>query len=397
VANLPVIPIYDQTLLRIDKALEEKKALEKARHYLGFSIIGDPCWRKLFYYYRHAENEKITADDGTRSMEDEAKYIKKIADRIKRIEDGYAQEKTMADRLRLLPFIELHTTKKNSNEQISFSLLLDHFQGHCDGVIKGILEAPQTYHIWEHKSVNIDKFNALKKIRDKFGEKKALQEWDEEYYAQAQIYMHCAQLTRHYLTVSTPGGRDYISIRTEYNAQIAENIIEKAKTIIHNNWNIPAKLSEKREFYKCTWCKYKEICHDNKFPLVNCRTCRYREPVKDGNFYCSKYENILLDKLQIEGGCDYHVYNPALISATLIKHIEDGCLYKYKDIIFANIHKYGFPVGDESIDYIYTSYDLREKIKNINNFKKESTLVQKKFDGEILNTPKAWDNLSKTF
>jgi hypothetical protein len=141
------IPIFDRTLLEIDKALEEKKAKENPRHYMGMSQIGEECWRKLYYGFRNAEYKAWGASS------------------IKATEDGFAQEIVMAERLRMLPYIELHTLDEKTGNQIAFSLLLDHFRGHCDGIIKGIIESPQTWHIWEHKSVNADKFAKLLKLR----------------------------------------------------------------------------------------------------------------------------------------------------------------------------------------------------------------------------------------
>ena len=105
------IQIFDRTLSEIDKALEKKQSEEPPRKYLGMSQIGHDCWRNLFYSYRYAEKRIISASG------------------IKAIEDGYTQEKIMAERLRLLPNIELHTTDpENPEEQIAFNLLLGHFR-----------------------------------------------------------------------------------------------------------------------------------------------------------------------------------------------------------------------------------------------------------------------------
>ena len=209
------LPEFDVTLKAVDKALEDcnveysyPKVIiseNKPRKYLGMSQIGDPCWRKLYYSYRYAEKRIISVAG------------------IKAIQDGFIQESVMATRLRLLPEIEL-ITEKEDNKQIESNLLLGHFLGHLDGEIKGILEAPKTWHVWEHKSVNEKKYNELLKIREENGEKETLKKWDIIYYDQAQIYMHTQQKTRHFLTVSTPGSRAYASIRTDYNKKYAENL-----------------------------------------------------------------------------------------------------------------------------------------------------------------------------
>lgn len=365
------IQIYDRTLAEVDKALEAEQAKEKSRNYLGMSQIGDECWRKLFYSFRKAAKRVIPASN------------------LRAIQDGYIQEPVMAARLQMLPNIELHTVDpKNPEEQISFSLLLDHFKGHCDGMIKGILEAPQTWHVWEHKSVNQTKYNKLKSIREKKGEKLALKEWDIVYYDQAIIYMHESKTERHYLTVTTPGGRDYLSVRTEYNKKYAEGIITKAKVIIFDNWILPARLSNKREFFKCGWCDYQGICHDGKFADINCKTCRYSESIKDGETKCTLPENH--DKtLENFNSCDNHLYNPALISAKFIEHQKDCCIYEIDKIKFANCILTGFPEVQGGLNNIYTSQQLKNEVKFINNIKGDVPTLSE--NPKIQITKKAWE------
>lgn len=375
-AKIPEVKI-DQTLQDVDKALEDKKKLEAPRNYLGMSQIGHECWRHLFYSFRNAATREISATG------------------IRNIEDGFAQEDIMAERLRLLPYIELHTHDPAAGDkQIGYRLLLDHFSGHLDGMIKGIKEASLTWHVWENKAVNEKKFNKLITLKSK-DEKKALQEWDEIYFAQAQIYMHCSQSARHYLNVQTPGGREYMSCRTDYNKQVAEGIIEKAKGIIFDNWNIPTRLSDKREFYKCKWCEFSGICHDGDFPLVHCKTCRYSEPVKDGERKCLD-KNEIINNLSLNiGNCRNHIYNPALVPAICIEQQQDCCIYKITDFKFANVPLSALPDLKDNIDGFFSSKELLEKIKNVNNLSKESVAVRKSVDGEIINNgKKAWD---KTF
>lgn len=364
----------DLTLMAIDMILEEKQALESERNYLGMSQIGEECWRKLFYSFRGATKRKISASG------------------IKAIQDGFLQEDIMAERLRLLPFIELITVVENG-EQIGFSLVKDHFRGHADGMIKGIKEAPKSWHVWENKAVNETKFKKLISLKNELSEKLALVEWDIIYYAQAQIYMYCAKVERHYLTVETPGGRDAVSCRTEIDSKYVQGIIEKATIIITDNWNIPAKLSENREFYKCKWCEFSGICHDGDIPLLNCKTCRYSEPIEGGERICNLNETILQpEKYSI--GCSKHIYNPALLPARLIEQQADGCIYETNNgFKFANMSLSGLPELKGELDEIFTSKDLVEKIKNVNNLTKKSVEIQKSFNGEFQSKEKkAWNS-----
>lgn len=352
-AKIPEQQIFDQTITEIKKILEQENAAEPPRNYLGMSQIGDECHRKVFYSFRNAAKKVFPASG------------------VMAVQDGFIQEDLTAFRLRKVPGIELHTTNNgtfsntigsqivkdfDSKNQIGFQLLLGHFRGHCDGVILGILEAPKTWHVWEHKSVNEKKFAELVKLRDA-DEKSALGKWDVTYYAQAQIYMHQLEMTRHFLTVTTPGGRDIISVRTEFSRKYAESIIAKAQSIIFDNWTIPARLSDKREFYKCKWCEFQLICHDNHFPLVHCKTCRYSEPVKDGERKCLAKDTIITADV-MHTGCKQHIYNPALMPVELIEHQDDGCLYRVGKIIFSNTISSGFPDFDKPCDAMYTSEQI---------------------------------------
>lgn len=369
----------NQTLSEIDKALELQQQLERPRNYLGMSIIGHECWRKLFYDFRGVCKRKISASS------------------IRAINDGFKQEDIMAERLRMLPYIELHTCDTNNpTQQIAVEGLLSHFRGHLDGVIKGLKEAPTTYHVWENKAVNQKKFDLLNKLKIEKGEKEALYHWDQIYYAQAQCYCHFTGLERHFLTVETPGGREYTSVRTNYNRKYAEMIIDKARQIIFENFSIPEKISEKREFYLCNFCDYKSICHDGEVPDINCKTCRYRDPIDEGKSKCLATDTIIEETL-LNVGCVSHIYNPALMpECKLVEHQSDGCIYHIpeKNFYFANTNITGFPDVKGQLDAIFTSKQLKEEIKNINNLGIATAKIQKAFIGEISPKAKPWDSLS---
>lgn len=285
----------DMTLRAMSEEIIKRSA-KKPRNYLGMSEIGESCWRMLWYRFRNVIDETLTLKS------------------ILAIEDGYKQENIMAERLRLVPGIKLDTVDPETGEQFGVKFLGGHFAGHLDGIISGILESPKTPHIWENKAVNEKKFEALKKLILFEGEKQALALWDEIYYSQAVIYMKAFKFTRHYMTVESPGGRDYTSCRTESNPKIATALIAKAEAIIKAD-RPPQRLSENRSFYKCGWCRMKEICFDNKIPAVNCRTCAFSESViddKSGNASWKCYKK----KIEFIGQgrvCDEHLFLNTLV------------------------------------------------------------------------------------
>ena len=176
----------DATLDAIDKAMESNQENRKQNGRLFFSQIAWDCERKNHYARNDFPREPFTART------------------LKMFECGIIAEDLMAKRLRLLPQIELYTLDEDG-KQFKFSDFDDRFSGRIDGAVRGLIEAPKTWHCWEHKSS--EKIDALIKAKEKYGPKKALEAWNYSYYATAVLYMHYGQFERHFLTVSTPGGR----------------------------------------------------------------------------------------------------------------------------------------------------------------------------------------------
>jgi hypothetical protein len=124
----------DLTLLAMHKAVEQREAAKPPRTYLGASSIGDSCDRKLWYGLQGTPREPIKWQG------------------LYAIEDGHRTEDLVAERLRLVPGIELWTHKLDGS-QFSFEDFGGRFKGHIDGVIRGLLQAPKVLHIWENKVV----------------------------------------------------------------------------------------------------------------------------------------------------------------------------------------------------------------------------------------------------
>lgn len=235
--------IGDPTLAAIDREMERRASLEPRRSYLGASAIGEPCERKLWYSIR---------PDVPRRPFDAAS--------LKRFEDGHHGEAVMAGRLRTVTGVELWTLDDRNGGQIGGTLYDGRFGWHVDGVIRGILQASATPHVWEHKQVGQKKYDEFRKLKGIHGEKRTLAAWDAVYHAQGVVYMELLDLTRHYLTVATPGGRDYDSCRTEANPTMARALLAKARRVLDAS-EPPARISERPEFYKCKLCDYRETCH----------------------------------------------------------------------------------------------------------------------------------------
>jgi hypothetical protein len=242
-APIPRMLVPDPTLEAVDRALEERAKSEPRRNYLGFSSIGHPCSRKLWYDF-HGKHVPEPFDAAT----------------LKRFEDGHHGEIVMIRRLRMVRGIQLWTVDPETGRQFRFEDFGGKFAGHMDGAIVGLLQAPATWHVWEHKVAAEKKHAALAKLKIEKGEKSALANWDEIYYAQAILYLDYSGMERHYLTCSTPGARTTISVRTNADPSFAATLKDKAKRIIESN--IPlAKISNSPSWFQCKWCPHTKVCH----------------------------------------------------------------------------------------------------------------------------------------
>ena len=303
----------DPTLEAVDKAIVQSNRQE-ARSYLGVSALGHDCERRLWMGWRWVKSEILDATN------------------LRRIMDGFAGEPMMVDRLKAVPGINLSVDGPDGR-QWSVSAFAGHLQGHLDGAIKGLLQAPKTWHVWEHKQVGDKGFRDLNRKKEKFGEKNALAEWNGTYMTQAQVYMGLTGMKRHYMTVASPGGREITSVRTDFEKPYFDMSIAKAKNILESS-TPPPKISSKPDYYQCRWCHLSTICHDKtQTAAVNCRTCAHATPVTEdvepvpgrpivkGPWRCDFHDKSISLKRQRDG-CPKHLFIPELIPWAEVKAFD---------------------------------------------------------------------------
>ena len=226
--------ISDPTLDAVNAAIEAEQSPYASKN-IGFGLIGHECSRHI--WYKVNINEPETFEHGT----------------LRIFRNGHVDEAAMAEDLRKVQGITLYThDPERENKQYKYDFLDGRLTGRLDGVIVGLIQAPKTPHVWEHKSVNEKKFKELQKVG-------SIALWDEVYNAQAHLGMFAAELDRHYLTVSTPGLRSVASVRTELNVGYAEGLVSKAKRIIEAK-EPPERIGDKT-WYKCKYCRFFERCH----------------------------------------------------------------------------------------------------------------------------------------
>ena len=294
-ADLTNILLTDPTLQAIDQATEQANASKiKPPPYLAASTIGNLCERKIWLSWRVAITEAFTAEQ------------------IYRFEDGYRCEDVLASRLARVDGVKLRTIDSATGYQYSMIAVDGHLRGRVDGRITGLLQAPATEHVWEAKATDEKKLTALSKAKAEHGEKQALKAWDETYYAQAQLYMNQLSITRHYLTCTSAGARNTVAVRTDYNNDYAQGLLDKA-TRIKDSPDMPHGISDNPAWWQCKSCSCHALCHEKKVAQVHCRTCLHSTPVANGEWHCAKWKQNIPANYQLVG-CESHLFIPSLIT-----------------------------------------------------------------------------------
>ena len=312
-ARLPLPNRDDPTLDAVEVAVENTHRSD-VRNYLGWSGLQHPCERSVQYDFLWASSKTFRAST------------------LFKFEDGHGTEDRVNGRLALLPppviddddnlisgvqFLPLGP----DGHQWSVSSLGGHLRGHLDGIIRGLLQAPKTWHVYEVKCVAEAKFRKLKRLVEEHG-KDALEHWDEQYFIQAQGYMGAAepQLKRHYLICVTPGGREMTSVRTDFQPKAYQYALDKAARLITHD-ELSPRISEDPDFYVCKhFCSFKDVCHAPQVSAkVSCRTCAHSTPIIDdaaNNFAkrwkCELHDNMLSTDDQ-KRACPQHLYRPDML------------------------------------------------------------------------------------
>lgn len=264
-----------------------RAAAEPPRDYLGWSQIGEPCDRALWYSFRWAEREAL---DG----------------RVARLFDsGHREEARLLQDLRDAG-IQVWDRDPATGQQFAVSSVFGHLRGHLDAVALGLPEAPKTPHLVDVKTIKSKKFDELLK--------KGLRELYPKYWAQGHGYMGYKGLTRAaFIFVCKDDDRIHVE-RFEFDKNEFARYEARAEKIVRAAVP-PLRLSEDPGWYECRFCAYRELCHGTAAPLANCRTCTHATPVCEGDsgsWRCERFDaEIQLDAQRV--GCGDHRVIPVLL------------------------------------------------------------------------------------
>lgn len=298
----PLPPSPNPTIDAIYRAYEAQGGNEQERGYLGISILGDECERKLWYAFRWVHDRENF--DGRM---------------LRLFETGHHEESRVIENLKAAG-VDIHEVDQLTGDQWAVSAAGGHVRGHLDGIIfSGLKEAPKACHVFECKTHNAKSFKAL--LLSGVAVAKPL------HYAQMQGYMHLKGIDRAFYVAVEKDTDTMRSERVHYDPVFASALMAKGERIVTAS-EPPAKLHENPEAkmaYACGWCPALAVCHRGAWPRSNCRTCLHATPLMDGRgaWHCARHDREISTDDQ-RNGCGNHLSIPALVPGRQIDADPDA-------------------------------------------------------------------------
>lgn len=251
-------PIEQEMVDRMYSAYE--KADAKPDIYLGrlgSSFIGAECSRQIWLEWRGFFRESFKGR------------------MLRLFGTGHWQEDRIVTDLRNAGFSVWD--KQDSGDQFQFVDETGHFITKMDGVIKGVPCREEQPHALEIKTHNDKSFKELIK--------KGVRESKPLHYAQVQITMALAKLTRTIYVALNKNDEQFDVIRIKEDKTEQRRLLDRVDTLVAARLR-PAGISDDGSSFGCKWCDAKPVCIRQVQPLKNCRTCEMCIPVEDGRWLC---------------------------------------------------------------------------------------------------------------
>lgn len=262
------------TLDTIERVAESNQKIHESYH-IPPSSLGTECDRALWLNFRWVKGERKTArmlrllDRGAREEKEIVKHLKTIGIEIENT--GGKQLKVKAS-----PWVV----------------------GRPDGIIrKGLVESPNNPHIAEFKTSNEKAFKDL--------QKKGVQLAKPEHYVQMQVYMYALNIPRAFYWCVCKNNDEVYTERIKLDEEFALEQIRRGDELAVEP-NLPGRISNDPEHFKCRFCRWHDFCYDIKPVEVqhNCRTCEACEIRADGSVYCRTVHKKLTKAVE-KAGCEF--------------------------------------------------------------------------------------------
>lgn len=217
----------------MNEALCRLAANEEPRNYLGASLLGEECMRKLQYEYFNTKKDFPTD-----------------ARTLRVFKRGHLGEAQMAKWLEEAGF-------SLTSQQQSFSQLDGAIQGHIDGIIESGPQDVGPYpRLWENKVLGSKYWRQLAKD----GLKKA----SPRYYGQVQLYMAYIEVDENpaCFTALNADTMEILALDIPFDQEEAQRLSDRAVTIIEAcraGEQLP-RCARDASWYECKMCDWRTRC-----------------------------------------------------------------------------------------------------------------------------------------
>lgn len=280
------LPQPQHTLARAIYGLHERRAADDtARPYLGASVLGEPCARRLWYGFRWVGSESF---DG----------------RMLRLFDtGHREEARLLEEMRAAGMQVWD--RQADGRQFSVEFCGGHGAGHLDAVVLGLPEAPATPHVFDVKTVNAKKFAELKK--------NGFRATYPRYHAQGTVYAGLMDLDRIAFAFVVKDTDEIHLERFEFDRAEFDRLMERSAAIVFAA-EPPTGLSTDPAWWECKLCPFHAHCHGTAAPAPTCRSCAHATPLRGGGWACEEPKRPRpLDTAAQRAGCESHRVIPILL------------------------------------------------------------------------------------
>lgn len=262
------------------------------RSHLGASIIGNECARQVAYGWRWGLNRPPRGRKAESAVQGHSRLMRLF-------NRGHLEE---ARFIALLLTIGVQVYQQDDKgNQLRISEFGGHFGGSCDSVLVGVPDLPPGVPcLGEYKTHNQKSFDSLTK--------EGVERAKPEHFVQMQMYMGgLGLLYALYLAVNKNDDALHAEI-VQAIPSCYEHFKDRAARIIFEPKLPPRIRSASPSFHICkNLCDYRDLCFHTVAPAVNCRTCAFSIPEKDGTWLCMHHGHILSKEDQIAGCADYRV------------------------------------------------------------------------------------------
>lgn len=284
-----VVPDLSEGYFRKDVAHKLGSAIDKFaldkwddgfRNHLGASLIGQECTRKTYYGFHWMAKPNHSG-------------------RMQRLfQRGHLEEFRYVEYLEGIG-VKVWALDPATGKQFRVSRIGGHFGGSLDAIISLENWGIPGYMLGEFKTKGAGKDGKAKSFLEL--KEKGIMLTNPQHYDQMSTYGWNYTLN-YSLYMSTNKNDDDMHIEiVPLNFPRAQEVEQKAAYIIALT-EPPPRISLNPAYFTCKGCEFHAVCHGNRVPAKNCRSCNYSRPVEGAAWYCTGHRAIIPDHV-IPAGC----------------------------------------------------------------------------------------------